>query len=197
MNHNTTRKIAIAGTLGALTVFLGITHLGLIPWFSGAAITILQVPVIIGAIIEGPIVGMAIGAIFGISSLIQAAIAPTGPLDPLFVNPLVSVLPRICIGLITWLVYGGLKLLFSKSKKIPRFIPTAIASFVGSLSNTVLVLLVLVATGAIEWVLFVGILVSNGLLEAAASTIIATAVVVAWQKISTRSKSKLNSDSKK
>jgi len=50
-----TRKIVIAGVMGAISVFLGATHLGFIPWLAGAALTIMHVPVIIGAVLIGNI----------------------------------------------------------------------------------------------------------------------------------------------
>jgi len=91
MVQDRTRKIVITGVLSAISIFLGITRLGFIPWFSGVSLTIMHLPVIIGAVLEGPVVGFAIGLIFGIFSLIQAAIAPTGPTDVWFTNPLISV----------------------------------------------------------------------------------------------------------
>ena len=94
------RSLAITGALGALIIVLFITHLGFIPWFSGAAITILQVPVILGALLAGLWPSVGLGAIFGIASLIQASISPTGGLDPYFTNPLISVVPRMLIGFV-------------------------------------------------------------------------------------------------
>ena len=111
------RKLAVTGALGALTVVLSITHLGLIPFVSGAAITILQIPVIIAVLMEGFAVGLGVGAIFGVSSLIQAAMNPTGILDPFFVNPLVSVVPRMLIAVITFLVFKGLQSLNTKNSR--------------------------------------------------------------------------------
>lgn len=103
------RKIVIAGVLGAVSIFLGWTHLGFIPWVTGAALTVMHVPVIIGAVLEGPLVGTAIGLIFGVFSLIQAILAPTGPADVWFQNPVVSVLPRLLIGVMAWLTYKGVR----------------------------------------------------------------------------------------
>lgn len=99
------RKVVIAGVMGALAIFLGWTHLGFIPWVAGAALTIMHVPVILGAVLEGPIVGTAIGLIFGLFSLLQAVLAPTGPVDVWFQNPVISVLPRLFIGVMAWLTY--------------------------------------------------------------------------------------------
>ena len=59
------RKIVIAGVMGAISIFLGATHLGFIPWFAGAALTVMHVPVIIAAVLEGPVVGAVVGLIFG------------------------------------------------------------------------------------------------------------------------------------
>ncbi len=188
--HDTTRKLAVAGALGAVTVLLGITRLGFIPRFSGAAITIMPVPVIIGAIIEGPVVGIAVGAIFGIFSLFQAAVAPTGVLDPFFVNPLISVLPRVLIGPAAY----GIYVLLKKPSRIPAAVPPAVASFAGSIVNTVAVLAALVFAGAINWETFGVVFAANGFLEAAASAVIGTAVVLAWKNIGRRRQSRLNSE---
>lgn len=191
MKNKITKKITITGALGALTIFLGITKLGLIP-FPFASITIMHVPVIIGALLEGPIVGAGIGLIFGVFSLIQAAIAPTGALDPFFVNPVISVLPRICIGLTTYFVFFGL----SKIKILPKVISFAVASFVGSLTNTVLVLgsLTFFPDAQITREMVLAVTFSNGLIEAAAAVIISTAVAFAWFKLSDRKTSKLLQD---
>jgi len=102
---STTRKIVVAGALGAIAILLGATRLGFIPFVLGVAITVMHVPVIIGAVMEGPLVGLAIGLLFGLFSLIWAFIGPTGPGDVFFQNPLVSVLPRLFIGLVACLVY--------------------------------------------------------------------------------------------
>lgn len=184
----TTKKIVISGALGALTVFLGITNLGLIP-FAGASITVLHVPVIIGAIIEGPIVGAVIGFIFGVTSMIKAAVSPAGALDPFFVNPLVSVLPRVLVGLAAYGVFAGL----SRINRLPKTVAAAVASFCGSIANTALVLgaLVLHPEAPLTAEMALAVTLSNGILEAVGAVIICTAVVVAWMQIGSRTKSRL------
>ena len=109
MQESRTRKVVIAGVLGAIAAFLGWTHWGFIPWFSGASLTIMHVPVIIGAVLEGPVVGAAVGLIFGLFSMLQAAIAPSGPTDVWFTNPVLAVLPRLFIGPVAWLVWRALQ----------------------------------------------------------------------------------------
>lgn len=175
MVQERTRKIVITGVLSAISIFLGITRLGFIPWFSGASLTIMHIPVIIGAVLEGPIVGLVIGLVFGVFSLIQAAVAPTGPSDVWFTNPLLSILPRLFIGPVAWLIYSGLK-----KWKIPALIAAGIG---GSLTNTVLVLGMIGVLGFLPWQALPAIILINGLPEAVASAILVVAVVSIWQQI--------------
>jgi len=175
MPQDRTRKLVITGVMGAIAVLLGVTHWGFIPWFGGISLTIMHVPVIIGAVLEGPIVGVGIGLIFGIFSLIQAAVAPNSPSDIWFVNPLLSILPRLFIGPAAYLVW---KLL----QRIP-VVGLIAAGLVGSLTNTVLVLGVIGLMGLLPWALIGGIVVSNGLLEAGLSAFITLVVVAAWRRI--------------
>ena len=177
MSKTTSKKlinsVTITAAMGALIIVMGLTHIGFIPWFSGASITIMQIPVLIAAIIAGLGSGIGTGLIFGIFSLIQAAIAPIGPLDPFFVNPLVSVLPRVLMGIGTFYCFK----LFSSLPKSSRPINYAISGLFGSLINTCLVLLMLVAIKAMDFKMFVAVLIANGLLEAAVSAIITSIVV--------------------
>jgi uncharacterized membrane protein len=172
------RKIVIASVMGALAVFLGWTHLGFIPWVAGAALTIMHVPVIIGAVLEGPVVGTAIGLIFGLFSLLQAALAPTGPVDVWFQNPVISVLPRLFIGVVAWLGYKALK-------KVNEPLALAVAGILGTLTNTVLVLGAIGLFKHLPWSALPPIAIANGLPEAVLAAILTVAVVVAWKQIET------------
>jgi len=100
-----TREIAIAGVMSAVSVLLAVTQLGFIPFVAGVSITVMHVPVVIGAIVAGPGAGTLIGAIFGVSSMILASVAPKGPGDVFFTDPWVSVVPRLFIGLTAWGAY--------------------------------------------------------------------------------------------
>lgn len=175
MPQDRTRKIVVTGVLGAISALLGWTHWGFIPWFGGAALTILHVPVIIGAVLEGPLVGAAIGLIFGLFSMLQAAIAPTGPTDLIFTNPLVAVLPRLFIGPVAWLVWRALS-------RWP-VVGLLTAGIAGSLTNTVLVLGMIGIMGYFPWTVVAAAAVANGPLEAAAAAILTLAVVAAWRRI--------------
>ncbi len=181
------RKIAVTGALGALTVLFGVTRIGMIPWFSGASITILHVPVILGALLEGLWCGTGIGAIFGLTSLILAATSGTG-LDVFFTNPLISVLPRVLIGPIVYFCALGLR------KILPVIIADAVSAFIGAMANSVLVLGALVIAGAITWPVMASVLVGNSLLEAGAAVVICVAVVSVRNAVAAKGKKSKLSD---
>ncbi|MGI6586539.1 MAG: ECF transporter S component [Gracilibacteraceae bacterium] len=106
------RKMVIVGVLGGVSAVLGMTPLGFIPVGPTRA-TIMHIPVIIGAILEGPIVGALVGLIFGLFSIFQALTNPT-PVSFVFLNPLVSVVPRVLIGIISYYVFEALSNLGNK-----------------------------------------------------------------------------------
>lgn len=114
------RKMAIVGVLGAISAILGLTPLGFIPVGPTKA-TIMHIPVIIGAIVEGPFVGALVGLIFGLFSMIQAVMNPTA-ISFVFLNPLVAIVPRVLIGIVAYYAY----VLFKKlGKKVSYFILAA------------------------------------------------------------------------
>ncbi|HEU4321522.1 MAG TPA: ECF transporter S component [Roseiflexaceae bacterium] len=119
-----TRRIVIAGVLGAIAIALGVTRLGFIPVpnISGNA-TIMHIPAILGAVLEGPVVGVVAGGIFGFFSWTQADV-------PLFANPIIAIGPRLLIGLLAWLAYRSLL-------PVNKTLAAAIAGAVGTLTNTV------------------------------------------------------------
>lgn len=175
MAQDRTRKIVVTGVLGAIAILLGLTHWGFIPWFSGASLTIMAVPVIIGAVLEGPVVGLGIGLIFGLFSMLQAAIAPNGPTDVWFTNPVLSVLPRLFIGPVAWLVWRPLQ-------KWP-VLGLILAGIAGSITNTVLVLGIIGLMGLLPWAVIGGVAVANGLPEAGVCAVITLLVVAAIRQI--------------
>lgn len=171
------RFLVITAALGALSIVLSMTPLGFIPWFSGASLTTMHIPVIIGAVLEGPVAGTIIGLIFGLFGMIRAIIAPQGPVDLLFQNPLVSVVPRLLIGPAAWGVWFTLK-----KYPVPALIAAGIA---GSLVNTVLVLSALGVLNFLPWAAVGTIALTNGLPEAGAAALVTLAVVAAWKRIDT------------
>lgn len=128
-----TRRLVVIGALGGISIFLGVSGLGLIrlPIFS---LTIMHIPVIIGALLEGPMVGICVGLIFGLFSMYQNITAP-GLTSFIFWNPIVALIPRILIGIVA---YYSFKLLKSKIKNVG--ISAGIAAILGTLTNTIGVL---------------------------------------------------------
>ena len=121
----------------AVVLVLGNTPLGLIamPFLRA---TTLHIPVIIAALFLGWESGMICGLAFGIHSLISNLQGGTF-FAPFFVNPLVSILPRVLFPL---LVYGLSKLfeqLFSSLKQ-GRFLSSIIASALGTAAHTTMVM---------------------------------------------------------
>ena len=193
-----TRQLVVIGMLSGISMFMGLTGFGMIPtpWMK---ITIQHLPVIIGAIIEGPIVGASIGFIFGIFSIYQNITAPT-PMSPFFYNPIISILPRVLIGVISYYVYRILKRKL-KNKKLS----IGIAAICGSLTNTIGVLgsiyliyfkdyaSILIENGTISvgsrstvTVALLSIIGTNGMAEAALSALVAIPVIIAIFKMQKR-----------
>ena len=197
-NVTRTRKLVLTAALSALIIVLGITKLGLIPLGPAASITILHVPIILAACLCGLPSALFTGAVFGIMSLVQAAMSPSGALDPLFVNPLVSVLPRMLTGLIAWALWFA----FNKFPKLPKTVSAGITAFLSTVCHTLLVIGSLyvfqgAATregmGGMGYFAVIGVLAPQAALEAVAATIICVAVYVGLF-VSNKRKSKLSQE---
>ncbi len=120
-----TRQIVAAGIIGGIALFLGATRIGFIPVpipLIGNA-TIMHLPAIVGGALEGPVVGILAGAIFGIFSILNAD-------SPLFLNPVIAVVPRLLIGVVAWAVFVSLR-------RLSVDLASAVSGVLGSLTNTV------------------------------------------------------------
>lgn len=148
--------------LGGVAVFLAYSGLGIVPVPSlvGNA-TILHVPAILGGALEGPVVGTLVGAIFGVYSWMEA-----GPVAILR-DPLVSVLPRLVIGVVAWAAFAVLR---NRSLTLA----SAAAGVLGSLANT---------AGVLGMAILLGYLPPAAVLpvvpQAAAEAVLAAVVTVA------------------
>lgn len=128
----TTERLVIAAVLAAITILLGVVPaIGFIPLPNAVeSATTEHIPTILGGVLGGPVVGIICGLIFGLTSFIRAT-------NPFFKDPTVSILPRMFIGLVAWAVFAALV-------RFNRDIAAAAAGVLGSLTNTVLVLSMLV-----------------------------------------------------
>ncbi|WP_297518248.1 ECF transporter S component [uncultured Clostridium sp.] len=129
-----TRKLVVIAMLSAISIFLGISGLGFIT-LPPVKATIMHIPVIIGAIIEGPIVGALIGLVFGLFSIYQAFAAPT-PTSFVFWNPIIAILPRVLIGVASYYIYIGVLKSTKRNIKVTAIIGGLILGILGFLSAT-------------------------------------------------------------
>lgn len=121
----------------ALIVLLGFTPLGLIP-LGFINVTILCVPVLVGALHMGWQKGLILGLAFGLTSFVSALIKPSALVSTLMgASPLavaaMSLLPRLCVPLAACGVYALLN-------RVKPYLSATVAAVVGSLTNTVLYL---------------------------------------------------------
>jgi len=176
--------------MAAIIVVLANTPLGMIQLPIIKATTV-HIPVIIGAILFGPMAGAILGGVFGICSLISNTMTPsllsfafspflsttglTGAAKAVWV----SVGCRILIGVVA----GWLWILLSKIK-LNQIAALPIVGFVGSLTNTITVMGSIyilfaqqyaeareVAASAV-WGLVIGTVTASGIPEAIAAAIL-------------------------
>lgn len=134
------RKMTITGMLSAITAVLTFTPIGMItlPPPLPAATTV-HIPVLLGALVEGPGVAAVVGLVFGLCSFIRAWETGMIGLTLFFRNPLVSILPRVLFPLIALLIYWLWKKLVKSSPVLDK-VGAGAAAAVGTVCNTVLCL---------------------------------------------------------
>lgn len=118
----------------AIILIMAFTPIGYIRTL-GLEITLIVVPVAVGAVTLGPTAGAVLGAVFGITSFIQCfGMSPFGAVL-LSINPIctfiVCVLSRILMGWLTGLLYQALQ----KSNSLKK-ISVALANLCCPLLNT-------------------------------------------------------------
>jgi len=142
-NHNKTRNLVQVAVLISMLLVLEITNIGYIK-FGVLEMTIMQVPVIIGAITMGPTTGAFLGGVFGLTSFWQCfGKSPFGAallgINPLYTF-LVCVIPRILMGLLCGLIFKWLQKI--DKKNIMSYFGASLAA---ALINTILFMGMLIA----------------------------------------------------
>lgn len=189
-----TKQLAEMALLTAIIVLMAFTPVGYIRTF-GLEITLIVVPVTVGAVTLGPFAGAVLGAVFGITSFIQCfGMSPFGAvllgINPIFTF-IVCVVSRVLMGWLTGLVYQALSRVQSVRKAA-----VVIANLIGPVLNTTFFMGTLVfffyqteyiqglaaafgASNALTFVVaFVGI---NGVIEAVACFVAGSAISKALQ----------------
>jgi uncharacterized membrane protein len=168
------KKVALGGLFGAITLLLGFTYLGYIPIPTPAgAATIMHIPVIISGLLLGVRFGAITGTIFGLSALYYfSSIAPPWVLFP----------ARPLIGVVSAVVYRIMLKFFEKrSSTYLKLISLAVASFLGSMTNTIgtLGLAVIFKVYTLPVVLSI---LPQGIVEAILAVVISIPIVLALEK---------------
>ena len=157
-----TRTLVLAAIFGALVIALQLVGIGTIPVLNlSGGMTTLFIPVILGAVIGGPIVGIFAGLVMGVIYLI---------LFPTF-GPLIHIPGRLLFPIVAWLVYSALR---GQNKVIAA----AAAGIAGAITNTVITvgLAILQKLAPPEFFLTV---LPQAAVEAIAAAIIIPIIVVA------------------
>lgn len=197
---NRNKRIAITGALCALTILMGIPglHLGYIQISPTVSLTIMHIPVVLAAALAGLPGAFATGLVFGVTSLVNAAANPSGVLDPLFVNPLCSVLPRVIFGIAAWGIYR----LFCMIPYCPKAVASSVSAVVSSLVHSVVVIgsmyiflgaQISQAMGGLSYAALMALILPGSLMEAVAAALVC-GLVIGSITVSASGKSKLFSE---
>lgn len=140
-NSRTLRMVQLALFI-AIILLMAFTPIGYIKT-PGVEITLIVIPVTVGAIVLGPVSGAILGGVFGLTSFIQCfGLSVFGGML-LSINPIgtfiVCIIPRVLMGWLTGLGFKALKKV-DKSKSFSY----AVASLLGPLLNTVLFMTTLI-----------------------------------------------------
>jgi len=189
-----TRWMVGVAMMAAIVILLANTPLGLIPLPMINATTT-HIPVIVGAILLGPLAGGILGGVFGVCSLISNTLAPKvvsfcfspflsetglpGAVKAIWV----SVGCRILIG-----VVAGWLWIWLRKLRVSDYIALPAVGFVGSMTNTVTVMTSIfflfraeyaaasetVMTSFFDFI--IGVVTGTGVLEAIVALILVTVI---------------------
>ncbi len=134
-NFSTLKMVQLALFI-AIIILMAFTPIGYIKT-PAIEITLIVIPVTVGAIVLGPASGAILGGVFGITSFIQCFGMSAFGAALLGINPVatlvVCLVPRILMGWLSGLVFMALKKI-DKTKVISY----AVASLAGPVLNTIL-----------------------------------------------------------
>lgn len=135
-NKFTSKRISILALFLAVIVIQNyVPLLGYIP-IGPLDVTTIHITVIVSALVVGPVDGAIVGGMWGLIEWGRAITLTSSPLGNIvMVNPIVSILPRILIGLLVGHLFRSL-VKFSINKHFAMII----SAICGSLINTILVL---------------------------------------------------------
>ena len=189
-----TRWMVTVALMAAIVILLANTPLGMIQLPIVKATTV-HIPVIIGAIVLGPMAGGILGATFGICSLISNTMAPT--LLSFAFSPFLSTTGLVGVLKAIWVSVGcrtamglasGWLWSLLKKLKVNQNIALIITGFLGSMFNTIFVMGSIYVLFASQYAqakevavtavfgLIMGTVVASGIPEAIAAAILVIAL---------------------
>ena len=197
-----TRWMVGVAMMAAIVVLLANTPLGLIPISTVIKATTIHIPVIVGAILLGPLAGGILGGVFGLCSMISNTFAPVAV--SMCFSPFlsetglagavkavwVSVGCRILVGVVAGWLWLGLKKL-----RVSDYIALPVVGFVGSMTNTVAVMSSIFFLFRAEYAkaqnlamelvydFILGVVTGNGVIEAIVALILVTVIGKALIKV--------------
>lgn len=186
-------------------IFALILILSLLPSFTTVSLAFALIPICVAAELKNWKLGAIAGCFYGLISCVSAWTFSASPLRFVFQNPLVSVLPRILVGIVAYFTYVGIRKLTHKKDVetgalLPKFkVADSLSVYLGSLSavlvNTFLVIALMLlfynghgfSSGNAETTLNIkyvltAILGINTLLEIIIIPILVTPIVYALKK---------------
>ena len=172
-----TRNLARAAILSALIVVMTIVPYTGYIYYGSIEITTLHIVVAAGAVLLGWGYGAVLGFVWGATCVLRAL---TNPLWAPFVNPMVSLVPRVIVGAVAGLAAAGLRRLKCRSGVV-----SGVSAAAATLTNTVLVLSALklfsaVLAGApLIGTIYTSLIAVNGLIELVAAVLLVPAIVAA------------------
>lgn len=105
-----TRELVLTSMIGAIIIVLSvIPQLGFITVFPSVSITIVHIPVLVGVMLLDRNSSLVLGLLHGLGSLFAAYTRGATPVDLAFINPLISVLPRILFAYVAYELFRVLK----------------------------------------------------------------------------------------
>ena len=196
-----TRWMVSVALMAAIVILLANTPLGMIQLPIIKATTV-HIPVIIGAILLGPLAGAILGCVFGVCSLISNTMAPT--LLSFAFSPFLSTTGLIGAVKAIWVSVGcriligiaaGWLWILLKRIKLNQIIALILTGFVGSMVNTITVMGSIyllfaqqyaqakdVAVTAV-WGLVMGTITASGIPEAIAAAILVAVIAKVLLKV--------------
>lgn len=195
--HKQIQLLVIIAFLVAIQIVLTLTPIGYIP-VGPIRATTMHIPVILAGILFGPKIGGIIGLVFGLTSLFNNTMNPTitsfvfspfitvGGIHGNFYSLIIVLVPRILLGVLSAYCYRGLKKIINQD---------TVSMMLSALLNTVLHTILVMGgiwvffanpyatargmTLQEVWAFIMGVIMTNGVIEAILAAIIVPFIVKA------------------